>query len=63
MDTKDIMKRQLKALTLEIYIRVILFILSAWVVITTTIMAFSHPEYTQTQLFLSIPKAFVLNFN
>lgn len=54
MDTKDTFKH---------FLTVLFFILSAWVAITTTIMAFSHPEYTETQLFLSIPKAFILNFN
>lgn len=33
-----------------------------WCSVTTAIMAFKNPEMTQTQLFLAIPKSFMLNF-
>jgi len=35
---------------------------SVWCAITSTIMGFKHPEMTEMQLFLAIPKTFVLNF-
>jgi len=39
-----------------------ILIAAAWCSVTSAIMAFKHPEMTQTQLFLAIPKSFVLNF-
>jgi len=40
----------------------IVAILSLWIVITNIVMAFNNPEMTQTELFLHIPKTFLLNF-
>jgi hypothetical protein len=39
-----------------------ILIVAAWCSLTSAIMAFKHPEMTQTQVFLAIPKSFVLNF-
>ena len=47
----------------KFYLYVLIYLLIGWTAITITIMAFMYPELTETQLFLSIPKAFVLNFN
>lgn len=40
----------------------ILWLIALYVVITTMIMRFQHPELTETELFLKIPNALVLNF-
>ena len=34
-----------------------------WCVFTTTIYTFKHPNKTQTEVFLHIPKSFILNFD
>jgi len=34
-----------------------------WIGITTTIYRFKNKSTTETELFLHIPKSFVLNFN
>lgn len=41
----------------------LVFLASSWCSVTTAIMAFKNPEMTQTQLFLAIPRAFVLRFD
>lgn len=40
----------------------VIALLLCYVSITCMVMRFAHPEYTETQLFLSIPKAFILDF-
>lgn len=39
-----------------------LALISIWAVVTTSIYRFKHPEKSETELFLHIPKSFVLNF-
>ena len=41
---------------------VLLFIFVIYCVSAFTIMRFSHPEYTETELLLSFTKAFLLDF-
>ena len=41
----------------------ILVLLLLWTTITTVIVRFKNPELTETELFLRIPKSFILNFN
>ena len=41
----------------------LLFIFSVYCVVVFTIMRFQHPEYTETELFLSFAKAFILDFS
>jgi len=33
-----------------------------WIGVTTSIDGFMHPRKTETELFLDIPKSFILNF-
>lgn len=33
-----------------------------WTAITSTVYRFKHPEKTEIQAFLHIPKSFILNF-
>lgn len=40
----------------------VLFVIVAWVAITSSIQRFKHPDYTETELFLKIPNSFILNF-
>lgn len=51
------MKRAIKGL-----LKLLLAIAIMWMVITITICRFKHPELSETELFFSIPKAFILNF-
>jgi hypothetical protein len=48
--------------TLKKILLIIAAIITFYLVVTNTIYAFSHPEKTKTQLFLHIPKTFILNF-
>lgn len=41
----------------------LLFIFSVYCVAVFTIMRFQHPDYTETELFLSFAKAFILDFS
>lgn len=41
---------------------ILILVVCVWVSVTTTINAFSNPAKTRTQLFLDIPKSFMLNF-
>lgn len=41
----------------------LLFIFSVYCVVVFTIMRFKHPDYTETELFLSFAKAFILDFS
>jgi hypothetical protein len=41
----------------------LLFIFSVYCVVVFTIMRFQHPDYTETELFLSFAKAFILDFS
>ena len=45
-----------------ITIYVILVSLLLWTTITTVIVRFKNPKLTETELFLRIPKSFILNF-
>lgn len=38
-------------------------VLTLWFIITFNINRFMHPEKTEIELFLNIPKSFLLNFN
>jgi hypothetical protein len=40
----------------------ILWLIVLYIVITTLIMRFKHPELTETELFLKTPHAIMLNF-
>ena len=40
----------------------ILVLLLLWIGVTSTIAAFKNPKLTETELFLRIPKSFILNF-
>ena len=42
---------------------ILIFFVVLYCVFVFTIMRFKHPEYTETQLFLSFIKAFILDFN
>lgn len=44
-------------------IKIVLLVITFWICTTTTICAFTNPELTETQLFLHIPKSFILNFS
>jgi hypothetical protein len=41
---------------------VVIVILLVYVSITVMVMRFVYPEMSETELFLSIPRAFILNF-
>ena len=57
------MKKKMKKNTKKyITIYVILVSLLLWTTITTVIVRFKNPELTETELFLRIPKSFILNF-
>lgn len=62
MTPEEWKKEELKY-KIETIFQVICFIVVLWIVITSTICAFKNPEMTQTQLFLHIPKSFILDFN
>lgn len=51
------MKRYL--VRIEIYAIIIILL---WVGVTTIIQMFKCPELTQTEIFLNIPKSFMLNW-
>lgn len=42
---------------------ILIVLITIYCVFVFTIMRFKHPEYTETQLFLSFIKAFMLDFN
>jgi len=48
---------------MKLILYILFYICFSWYVITTLIYTFSHPEKTQTQVFLHIPKHLILNFN
>lgn len=50
MKTKNILKTLLR-------------IALIWSVLTTTICRFKNPKKTETELLMSVPKSFILNFN
>lgn len=41
----------------------LLFIFVVYCVVVFAIMRFQHPDYTETELFLSFTKAFILDFS
>lgn len=43
-------------------IGIILVLLLLWIGVTSIIAGFKNPKLTETELFLRIPKSFVLNF-
>ena len=45
------------------YLKLLAVVLLVYVSITVMVMRFVHPEMSETELFLSIPRAFMLNFN
>lgn len=45
-----------------IAIYVILVFLLLWTTVTTVIARFKNPELTETELFLRIPKSFILDY-
>lgn len=47
---------------MKTFLAIIFYIAMGWHFATTMIYAFSHPEKTSTQIFLHIPKHFVLDF-
>lgn len=55
-------KKVEKELNRKYYISLITLIVGIYLAITCTIMRFSHPEYTETELFMAIPRALVWNF-
>lgn len=52
----DIKNKMLKAFF------ILLFLFSTYIAITLTVMRFKHPEYSETELFLSFTKAILLDF-
>ena len=44
------------------YLKLLVVILLTYVSITVMVMRFVHPEMSETELFLSIPRAFMLDF-
>lgn len=48
---------------LKYFSPVILSICMVWTSISLTIQRFKCPTMTETELFLNIPKSFILNFN
>ena len=44
------------------YLKLLVVILLAYVSITVMVMRFVHSEMSETELFLSIPHAFMLDF-
>lgn len=53
------MKKYDKIITI---IGIILVLLLLWIGVTSTIAGFKNPKLTQTELFLKIPKSFILDF-
>lgn len=45
-----------------LYLKLLVVLLLVYVSITVMAMRFVHPEMTETELFLSIPRAFMLDF-
>lgn len=44
------------------YLELVLSTLLVWIIATSTIFRFIHPEKTETQIFLHISKSLVLDF-
>ena len=44
------------------YLRILFICLVMWVSLSTVMQAFICPSMTQTELFLNIPKSFILEF-
>lgn len=59
---QDAFSKVEKKLKLKYYISLIIFIVGIYLTITCAIMRFSHPEYSETELFMAIPRALVWNF-
>ena len=53
------MKKYVKRTTI---IGIILVLLLLWMGVTSTIAAFKNPKLTETELFLRIPKSFILDY-
>lgn len=53
------MKKYAKRTTI---IGIILVLLLLWIGVTSIIARFKNPKLTETELFLRIPKSFILNF-
>ena len=53
------MKKYVKRTTI---IRIILVLLLLWIGVTSIIARFKNPKLTETELFLRIPKSFILNY-
>lgn len=43
-------------------LKLLLITFVLYTAVTCMIMRFAHPEYTETELFLNLPKALILNF-
>ena len=52
-------KKYSKIITIVWFILVLLLL---WIGVTSTIAAFKNPKLTETELFLRIPKSFILNY-
>lgn len=53
------MKKYVRRTTI---IGIILVLLLLWIGVTSIIARFKNPKLTETELFLRIPKSFILNF-
>lgn len=47
---------------IEMVLRILFVLFIFYLGIVSTIYRFKHPEMTETELFLDLPKAFILNF-
>ena len=61
--TPEEWKKEDRKHNIKFIFKIICCIILLWISITSTICAFKNPEMTETQLFLYIPKSFILNFN
>lgn len=57
------MNENSKQIEIKFVINIIIAMIILWTASTTIIQAFKNPSLTQTELFLKIPKSFVLNFD
>ncbi len=57
-ELKDYEKAQLRQLIIMLPIALLIL----WGIVTTFIQAIKHPNLTQTELLLKVPKSFVCNF-
>ena len=44
------------------FAKILIYVVLFWIVLTSLIYRFRHPEKSETELFLDIPKYFICNF-